>query len=370
VIQVPESQQTKLYAGELSDLEKVMKYLRQRFNGVTFMGYKLQNSTPVFGEIHSLSDMPIKVSDIQRPGYYELVAGYRFRLSYASPKWYLLPPEHSILRVLPNYEVVNAVNNSPVNKVVMFGIKPCDFNAIAVLDAIVAGKHSIYTKRRSSVVAIIIEECLEPAETCFCSITGTGPTVLKGYDLAYARLDENTVIFKPGSTLGEEIIKAASLREAVQGQVETYYSAVERAINIMTTRLPRIEEIQRALKKSVINEKLWKTLSERCTGCGNCNYVCPTCFCIEIVDRVEESYTIRTALWAACRTYTYGLVAGGHFRRDLYTRYRHFVLHKFLFYSKQTRGLLGCVGCGRCATWCPLGLDLKETLVRVVKEVE
>jgi len=347
-----------------------MEYLRWRFNGVTFIGYKIQNSTPVFGEISHLSDMPIRISDIQRPGSYELVAGYRFRLSYAPPKWYLLPPEHSVLKVSPNYEVVDAINNSLVNRVVMFGIKPCDFNAIAVLDEILTSKHPIYVKRRSSIVAMIIEECLEPAETCFCSITGTGPTVLRGYDLAYARLDENTVIFKPGSTLGEEIIKATGLRVAVQEQVETYYSTLERAVGIMNTRLPRLEEIQRALRKSVKNEKLWRALSEKCTGCGNCNYVCPTCFCIEIVDRVEESHTIRTALWTACRTYTYGLVAGGHFRRDLYMRYRHFVLHKFLFYSKQTRGLLGCVGCGRCTTWCPLGLDLKETLVRVVKEVD
>jgi len=369
VIKVPELQQVKLYAGKLSDLERVMEYLRQRFNGATFMGYKLQNSMPVFGEINSLSDMPIRVSDIQRPGYYELVAGYRFRLSYASPKWYLLPPEHSILKVSPDYEFVDSTNNSLANKVVMFGIKSCDLSAIAVLDAILIGKHPIYTKKRSSVIAIIIEECLEPAETCFCSITGTGPTVLRGYDLAYARLDEDIVIFKAGSTLGEEIIKAAGLREAVQEQVKSYYNAVERAISIMSTRLPHLEDIQKALRRNVINEKLWKTLSEKCTGCGNCNYVCPTCFCVEIVDRVEESYTTRTALWTACCTYTYGLVAGGHFRRDLYMRYRHFVLHKFLFYPKQTGGLLGCVGCGRCTTWCPLGLDLKETLVKVVEEV-
>lgn len=347
-----------------------MKYLRQRFNGVTFMGYKLQNSTPVFGEIHSLSDMPIKVSDIQRPGYYELVAGYRFRLSYASPKWYLLPPEHSLLKVSPNYEVADVVDNSTPSRVVLFGIKPCDLSAIAVLDAILTSKHPVYTKRRSGVLAVIVEECLEPAETCFCSITGTGPTVLRGYDLAYARLDENTIVFKPGSVLGEEIAKTVGLKDAVQEQVEAYCSAVDRAVNIMAMRLPRLEVIQRDLEKSMRNEKLWRTLSEKCTGCGNCNYVCPTCFCVEIVDNVEESNTVRTAIWTACRAYTYGLVAGGHFRRDLYMRYRHFVLHKFLFYPKQTGGLIGCVGCGRCTTWCPLGLDLKETLLRVVKEVE
>jgi ferredoxin len=333
------------------------------------LGYALVDNTVEFSETKGLTDLPLRVSDIQGPGYYELREGFRFRHGFSSPKWYLLPPEHRLLVVTPSYEASDALNSSE-RRAVLFGVKPCDLRAITVLDKILLGKHPIYTLKRRSVVGIIVEECLEPGNTCFCALVGSGPTATSNFDLAYARLDENTVLFKPLSKLGYELVEALSLREAAREYVEAYYSAVERATSTMLKRAPSLREVVRALEKSINSEELWRSLSEECTGCGNCNYVCPTCFCTEIVDRVEETRSTRVALWAGCLTYTYGLVAGGHFRRELYTRYRHFILHKFLFYPRQAEGLLGCVGCGRCITWCPLGLDLREALSRVVREVE
>jgi len=359
----------KLYTGRLRDLERVAGKLREYLNEIVFVGYVLRDSVPIFNEITSMNTMPLKISDIQNPGYYELTRGFRFRHSFVSPKWYLLPPEYNLLVVTPNYEVVNSVE-SPRSRIVLFGIKPCDLRALSALDKLLLNKHPVYTARRLSVVGIVVEECLEPAEVCFCAITDSGPIVGEGFDLAYAKLEEDTVLFKPGSKLGYEIVNALGLEEATRDQVEAYWSVVKRVVNTIMSRVPSLREIVSALERSMNRDDFWKSVSEKCTGCGNCNYVCPTCFCTEIVDRVEESKSTRVALWTGCLTYTYGLVAGGHFRRNLYMRYRHFVLHKFLFYPKQTGGVLGCVGCGRCSTWCPLGLDLKETLSRVAREVK
>jgi ferredoxin len=357
----------KLYVGELRDLEEAITKLREILGDVEFLGYVLRGGIVILGEVKSLSDMPLWASDHQAPGRYELTQGFRFRHSFYSPKWFLLPPEHGLLVTTPNYNYTSSLS-PPEKRIVLLGIKPCDLTAVSVLDKILLGKHPVYTLRRRSIVGIIVEECLEPGETCFCSVTGSGPLANSGFDLGYARLDENTFLFKPGSQLGHDLIKRLNLGEAGREHIESYYNMVKRALDTMKTRIPELQELVVALSKSVFNEGFWREISEKCVGCGNCNYVCPTCFCTEIVDIVEESRSLRTGIWSGCLTYTYGLVAGGHFRRDLYTRYRHYVLHKFLFYPKQTGGLLGCVGCGRCITWCPIGVDLRETLNSVVRK--
>ena len=335
---------------------------------VEFLGYVLRGDSVILGEVRNLADMPVWVSDHQAPGHYSLKRGFKFRHSFYSPKWFLLPPKYDLLVTTPDYNYSSPLN-LPEKRVVLLGVKPCDLVAVTVLDRLLHGKHPVYTARRSSIVGVVVEECLEPGETCFCAVMGSGPLATSGFDLAYARLDENTLIFKPGSQLGHDLVSRLKLREASRELVESYYEVSKRAVNAMKNRLAQLQELLVALGKSIRDEEFWREVSEKCVGCGNCNYVCPTCFCSEIIDTVEESWSLRTGIWISCLSYTYGLVAGGHFRRDLYTRYRHFVLHKFLFYPKQTGGLLGCVGCGRCITWCPVGLDLRETLNSAVRRV-
>lgn len=294
-----------------------------------------------------------------------MTKGIRFRHSFTSPKLYLHPPEQLVSTVSPDYKILG--DNMDNDRVILFGIKPCDLRAINILDSILGlNKHPIYTRRRNSVAAVVVEECLEPGETCFCGALGTGPDVSQGFDIAYARLNENLVLFKHGSDIGKEVIARANLAKADRDTVSLYQELISRCRKATETRIPSINKIENSLKKSMNNTQLWSKLSSRCVGCGNCNYVCPTCFCIEIEDIVLEGLSRRIAKWIGCLTYTYGQVAGGHFRPRLYTRYRHFVLHKFLFYPMQINSI-GCVGCGRCITWCPLGIDIRDTLREVVR---
>lgn len=349
-----------LFVGDFGDLEVVARLLQRVLGNVKLLGYKLHNGEVRFGEVDDVSEVPTNVADVQRPGHYRLTPGYRFRHSFSSPKAFLLPPEHTILTTSPNYGVVE-YDSSPECGVVFFGVKPCDRKAVEILDRVIYGKNPVYTKRRDAVRAIVIEECLEPGETCFCSAVNAGPTVSTGFDLAYARLHKDLYIFKYGSPLGERVLSRARLRRAEESHVKEYAEMVGKAVSTMNARVPNIRDVQKALNEEINDRRFWEEVTSKCVGCGNCNYVCPTCFCIEVEDVVEGDRSRRVGIWAGCRTYTYGLVAGGHFRRELYTRYRHFVLHKFLFYPKQV-GDVGCVGCGRCSTWCPLGLDLKDVL--------
>lgn len=354
----------EVFVGSYSDLKRLIVILRKLDGVVDVVGYKVSGGSIVWGNISDVDDLPLNVSDIQGPGFFRVSRGTRFRHSFVSPKVFLNPSEQLLLMVSQNYEVKSVIAEVP--KVVLFGLKPCDVKSIEVLDSIL-GSHPLYARVRDAIAGVVVEECLEPGETCFCGAMSSGPSVEKGFDISYARVDENNIVFRCGSNLGRRILDELGLKEASRDIVEEYLKLIENTKTKTATRIPRVNDIQRALHSCIEDPSLWVTLSKNCVGCGNCNYVCPTCFCLEFVDEVvDEGSAKRIAKWIGCLTYTYGQVAGGHFRPQLYMRYRHFVLHKFLFYPKQI-GLLGCVGCGRCITWCPLGVDLRKTLSEIAE---
>ena len=299
---------------------------------------------------------------VEEPG--KLLIGLPPRIPQHSPKYRLLPPEHVLLYVNRDYGVeLPKLAETPM---VFFGVKPCDVAAIRVLDSILVARHPVYTQKRSLLKLIVVEECLDPLDTCFCGDVGSGPATKDYYDVSYAALGD-TVFFKAGTGVGVNLLRNIGLRKPSGPELDKYESALKRAAEKASNKVPGLIEIRKALASSVVNVDLWRDLSKYCLACGSCNYVCPTCFCTEIEDVIEGgSVSARVAKWVGCRTYTYGLVAGGHFRQELYTRYRHFALHKMVFYSEQV-GVIGCVGCGRCSAWCPAGLDFKETLREVVK---
>jgi ferredoxin len=357
-----EQQSGAYFRGSVEDLRALFNAIRGR--GIEPVGYAVRGDSVYFGPISSFELLPLGLEDVQAPGSYRLSRGQPgfFRHSSSSPKYWLHPPVQRVLEVSESFEV-EAVEEGG-GPVALFGVKPCDLASIEVLDRVLSNDDS-YRSRRSRVALVVVEECTTPGATCFCGTAGTGPSARGGYDVAYARLGGGLVLFKYGSEVGLRLIEELGLTKASGDEVAEYERAMGRAREA-TSRLPRLQEISKALERSVADEAFWKEASSRCVGCANCNMVCPTCFCTEFVDHLEPSGRARRVRqWFGCLSYTYGQVAGAHYRPELYMRYRHFVLHKFLFYPKQV-GLVGCVGCGRCVTWCPLGLDVRDVVSRVV----
>lgn len=313
----------------------------------SILGYKLQEGSANFGVL-------------EKPE--ELVLGLPPRIPQFSPKYALLPPEHVLVYV--NKDYVSTATHQVADSIVLFGIKPCDLFAVRILDYILMARHPMYTAMRGSLKLIVAEECLKPLETCFCGDVKAGPLIEDYCDIAYAVI-ENTVFFKAFSGVGLSILRDLGLRTPSKKELEEYVEVSKAAFKTASGKIPELSALQQRLVGKIAKVDLWKSVSGKCLACGSCNYVCPTCFCAELEDFLQSTDKVaRIAKWIGCRTYTYGLVAGGHFRRELYTRYRHFVLHKFVFYEKQA-GRVGCVGCGRCIAWCPTGIDLKESLREV-----
>ena len=351
----------QLYRGGIEDIINIYNTVKE-FLKADVYGYKRYGNSLVFDFIESSSELPIDVHVVQRPGFYRVSRGFGFIHSSHSPKNLLYPFKQELFRVDQELNIKTLENS--LKPVILFGIKPCDVAAINVFDKLFGNNFNpYYLNRRRSVVGIVVEECLNPGETCFCSTMGTGPDARNGFDLAFAKVDRDLVIFKAGSSLGEKIVAKANLQKASDDDVKRYEILLEEAKRKTNLGIG-VEDIQTSLEKSITDVELWRKVSEKCVGCANCNMVCPTCFCSEIVDDVVGDEAVRIMQLIGCLSYTYGLVAGGHFRKELYTRYRHFILHKFVFYPKQI-GLFGCVGCGRCSVWCPVGIDIRETVKTV-----
>ncbi|MCS7128389.1 MAG: 4Fe-4S dicluster domain-containing protein [Desulfurococcaceae archaeon] len=356
-----------MYEGSIRDVGKLLSLLSSLLN-LKVIGLRYVNKSLSYGELNSIDEAPLNVEDVQAPSSYKLVeegASGRFRHSFPSLKYFLYPPVQDVLYIGRDFSSREA--KVDLGDVALFGIKPCDLHSMKVFDGILMNRDPYYTSARSSIKIVVVEECVKPSKVCFCGSLGTGPWASDGFDVAFARLS-NSVVFKPGSSIGSDLLKRLNVKRASDETMYEYREAMDNALK-STKALPELTALNNALEKSMGSGELWTKVSRKCVGCSNCNMVCPTCFCTEFFDEVElDESAVRLRKWHGCLSYSYGLVAGGHFRPKLYMRYRHFILHKFLFYPNQV-GLIGCVGCGRCITWCPLGVDIRETLWEVFKSV-
>jgi ferredoxin len=216
-----------------------------------------------------------------------------------------------------------------------------------------------YLAVRSSALLVAVN-CTGAGENCFCASMETGPGSKLGFDIALTEMIDgggHHFTAEAGSDRGGAILDALEFREASEQEARAARQAVARGAESQRKKLD-VEDLPRILNENFDNP-VWDDVARRCLSCANCTLVCPTCFCSTVEDSTDltGSKAARVRRWDSCFTMEYTRVAGGNTRPSTRARYRQWLTHKLAHWKDQF-GALGCVGCGRCVTWCPAGIDL------------
>jgi len=255
----------------------------------------------------------------------------------------------------------------------VIGARACDIHALDVLERTqTGGVHADpgFAARRAGLFLVTID-CTHPAPTCFCHTAEGGVAADHGYDLALTELDDrNSIVYlvRAGTERGRSVIDALGLVDAPPPLLHQRARELAAATRDFVRELP--DDAPARVRQA--DHPHWDEVAQRCLTCGNCTAVCPTCFCTDMEDLVAldgESST-RTRVWDTCFSQEYSHLGPGPHRASPASRYRQWLSHKLGTWHDQY-GESGCVGCGRCITWCPVGIDLtaEVELLGVPREV-
>ncbi|MDX1541136.1 MAG: 4Fe-4S dicluster domain-containing protein, partial [Geminicoccaceae bacterium] len=251
------------------------------------------------------------------------------------------------------------------------GVRPCDLQAIRVQDRVFLEGPYVdphYRDRRADAFLLVVN-CGEAGGTCFCVSMQTGPRADRGFDLALTELDPETdhrFLIEVGSERGHDVLADLPQRPANDRDRAAARAVSERTATSMGREMPQVH--MQDLLMNNLDHPRWDDVAERCLTCGNCTMVCPTCFCTQTEEDLDLSgETIgRSRSWTSCFTLDFSYIHGGSVRRSAKSRYRQWMSHKLATWHDQF-GTSGCVGCGRCITWCPVGIDITEE-VRAIRD--
>lgn len=359
-------------------LDDLIRLLQKQ--GYTVLGPKNEDGAVCLRAIDSVDQLPKGVSDEQDGGSYRLVQGdpeltFEYVLGPDGPKAYLFPATLRLFEFHTEGDrfVLDAISPQ-VPQFAFLGVRPCELAAIRVQDHVFGvadpamfrcESESWYTQVRDQALLIAVN-CTRPGGTCFCGSWGTGPKASQGFDLALTEL-RNGFVVDVGSERGAALAGELPVREPSPPELELAELKLQRAAERMGRRL-ETDSVKGLLDRN-IGHPHWDEVASRCLSCGNCTMVCPTCFCSTVTDstKLKSEKATRTREWESCFTHQFTYLVTGPERNTIRGRYRHWLRHKLSTWWDQF-GMSGCVGCGRCITWCPVGIDFTEEILHIREE--
>ena len=339
--------------------------------GRQVIGPVVHDGVVAYAPITSADDLPTGWTDEQAPGSYRLRRSGARTFDVGPPaqglKRWVFPPSTPLLSATrgPDGAVAFAPQRPEPERLAVLGARACEIAALDVQDRVLADGPFVdedYRARRAATL-VVAAQCTRSCETCFCASMGTGPEVTDGHDLVLTEIDDGFVV-EAGTDEGSRLLKRLGLGAATPAHQSAAVAGVASAR--ATQGRPLVVDGLRDRLMDQLDHPRWAEVAERCLACSNCTMVCPTCFCTSVAVGSDLDGTTATLerRWDSCFTGDFARVAGGNFRPRRQDRYRQWLTHKFATWVDQF-GTSGCVGCGRCITWCPVGIDVREELAAI-----
>lgn len=348
-----------------ADLQHLLDALAQA--GYRCIGPQVRDGAIVYDTLASAADLPAAYHDHQAPGRYRLERGSTPRcFAWANGPQALKPlvfrPHESLWRAVRGADGGIAFESLPprAGRLAVIGVRACDLAALALQDAHFlkdGARDPHYAAARDGLFLIAVH-CTHPADTCFCVSTGDGPRTTAGHDLAMAELDDGYIV-EAGSERGAGVLAGLALAPASEAQRQQTEREIADGAGRQSRRLPGRD--LRAVLFARLDHPRWEEVAARCLACGNCTSVCPSCFCHAEIEhpQLDGAASEHAREWDSCFTMGHSYIHGFTVRADRRTRYRQWLTHKLGSWHEQY-GRSGCVGCGRCISWCPVGIDITE----------
>ena len=353
---------------------------QQLFNSLINRGYRvlgptLREGAIVYDSITSTADLPAGWTDEQGGGRYRLhrrndEAVFGYAVGPHSWKKFLHPP---IVRLWQakreGGRLEIQAEPQEITKVAFLGVRSCELHAIAIQDRVFIGGQQVETgyESRRKQVFIVAVNCGQAGGTCFCASMNTGPRTTSGFDLALTEIMEDNrhyFLVEAGTDAGADVLRELPHRVADSFEEQAAERLCTKTAETMGRKM-ETADLKEILYRNYEHPR-WDNVAARCLTCGNCTMVCPTCFCttVEDVTDLKGEHAERWQKWDSCFTMDFSYIHGGSIRATPKSRYRQWMTHKLATWFDQF-GTSGCVGCGRCITWCPVGIDITEEVAAI-----
>jgi ferredoxin len=339
-----------------------------RGQGYRLLGPTLRDEAIVYDDIATLADLPRGLGDEQNGGHYRVTrrddeALFGHVVGPHSWKKFLHPPMLRLWRSRrEGADLRVEAEPNPEEKLAFIGARSCELHAIAIQDEVFLGGPHVdphYRARREGVFVVAVN-CGVAGGACFCVSMNTGPKASFGFDLALTEIEAGrSFLLETGTEAGEALLAELPHRAATSQEIAAAEAIVAGTAANMGRRM-EAGGVRELLARNLEHPR-WEEVASRCLACANCTMVCPTCFCTSVEDTSDLSgaETQRSRRWDSCFTMDFSYIHGGSVRQSVMSRYRQWMTHKLSTWFDQF-GTSGCVGCGRCIVWCPVGIDITE----------
>ena len=361
------------YRVDVSDLENLFNKLSQK--GYGNVGPIFRDGAIMMDHLESFNELPSGFYETLAKGSYGLQnkedgSLFQYTVGPQSFKKFLQPERRKLWQADRNAKWFEVKSETQEQKLALWGIHSCELDALKTLDEVFINgsfRNEYYAQVRENLFIIAVG-CSNPSANCFCTTMNGGPKPDDNFDISLVEVLGEVPFFLLTSATekANELVSDLDFAKATAEEVSRADEILKKAEDCMEVRFDP-QEVSRVLRNSP-DDPHWEEVAQKCLSCANCTMVCPTCFCTttEDITDITGDHTERWLKWDSCFNGDFSYIHGGQVRNSTKSRYRQWLTHKMSNWYDQF-GSAGCVGCGRCTTWCPVGIDLTEELKAINK---